>query len=68
MTEGVERSVIEPVNPKLNVSRNANLPHSPGIRVGDYIFLSGMGSVDPVSDTNANRARHRLGSRGAPWM
>jgi enamine deaminase RidA (YjgF/YER057c/UK114 family) len=49
MTEGVERSVIEPVNPKLNVSRNANLPHSPGIRVGDYIFLSGMGPVDPVS-------------------
>ena len=49
MTEGVERSVIEPTNPKLNVSRNANLPHSPGIRVGDYIFLSGMGPVDPVS-------------------
>src|SRR4029077_16126241 len=49
MTEGVERSVIKPVNPKLNVSRNANLPHSPGIRVGDYIFLSGMGPVDPVS-------------------
>ena len=49
MTEGVERSVIEPVNPKLNVSRNANLPHSPGIRVGDYIFLSGMGPVDPIT-------------------
>jgi 2-iminobutanoate/2-iminopropanoate deaminase len=49
MTEGVERNVIEPVNPKLNVSRNANLPHSPGIRAGDYIFLSGMGPVDPVS-------------------
>ena len=49
MTENVERSVIEPANPKLNVSRNANLPHSPGIRVGDYIFLSGMGPVDPVS-------------------
>ena len=49
MTEGVERSVIEPTNPKLNVSRNANLPHSPGIRVGDYIFLSGMGPVDPVT-------------------
>src|ERR1700746_34911 len=49
MTEGVKRSVIEPINRKLNVSRNANLPHSPGIRVGDYIFLSGMGPVDPVS-------------------
>jgi 2-iminobutanoate/2-iminopropanoate deaminase len=49
MTGRVPRSVIEPANPKLNVSRNANLPHSPGIRVGDYIFLSGMGPVDPVT-------------------
>jgi len=49
MTEPLSRSVIEPVNPRLNVSRNANLPHSPGIRVGDMIFLSGMGPVDPVT-------------------
>ena len=49
MTDRLTRTVIEPVNPKLNVSRNANLPHSPGIRVGDYIFLSGMGPVDPVT-------------------
>jgi 2-iminobutanoate/2-iminopropanoate deaminase len=49
MTDRLPRSVIEPVNAKLNVSRNANLPHSPGIRVGDYIFLSGMGPVDPVT-------------------
>src|SRR5215467_14598327 len=49
MTEPLPRSVIEPANPKLNVSRNANLPHSPGIRVGDYIFLSGMGPVDPIT-------------------
>jgi len=49
MTDRLPRSVIEPKNPKLNVSRNANLPHSPGIRVGDYIFLSGMGPVDPVT-------------------
>src|SRR5215204_7465541 len=47
MTDRFSRSVIEPVNPMLNVSRNANLPHSPGIRVGDCIFLSGMGLVDP---------------------
>src|SRR5438477_10504308 len=49
MTEPLPRSVIEPANPNLNVSRNANLPHSPGIRVGEYIFLSGMGPVDPVT-------------------
>ena len=41
------RSVIEPDNPLLNVSRSANLPHVPGIRVGDYLFLSGMGPIDP---------------------
>jgi 2-iminobutanoate/2-iminopropanoate deaminase len=49
MTEPLHRAVIEPANPKLNVSRNANLPHSPGIRVGRYIFLSGMGPVDPIT-------------------
>jgi 2-iminobutanoate/2-iminopropanoate deaminase len=49
MTEPLSRSVIEPANPRLNVSRNANLPHSPGIRVGDMIVLSGMGPVDPVT-------------------
>jgi 2-iminobutanoate/2-iminopropanoate deaminase len=49
MSGHLTRTVIEPVNPKLTVSRNANLPHSPGIRVGDYIFLSGMGPVDPVT-------------------
>jgi 2-iminobutanoate/2-iminopropanoate deaminase len=49
MTDRPFRSVIEPVNSKLNVSRNASLPHSPGIRLGDYIFLSGMGPVDPLT-------------------
>ena len=47
MTEKLPRSVIQPNNPRLDVSRNANLPHVPGIRVGDYIFLSGMGPIDP---------------------
>jgi len=47
MTEKLSRSVIQPRNPRLNVSRNANLPHVAGIRIGDYIFLSGMGPIDP---------------------
>jgi len=47
MTDTLARSVIQPTNPRLNVSRNANLPHVPGIRIGDYIFLSGMGPIDP---------------------
>ena len=45
MAEKLARSVIQPQNPRLNVSRNANLPHVPGIRVGDFIFLSGMGPI-----------------------
>ena len=49
MTGQLSRTVIEPNNPRLNVSRNANLPHSPGIRAGEYIFLSGIGPVDPVT-------------------
>jgi len=49
MTGQLSRTVIEPTNPRLNVSRSANLPHSPGIRVGEYIFLSGMGPVDPAT-------------------
>src|SRR6185295_2208185 len=47
MTETLPRSAIEPRNPLLNASRSSNLPHVPGIRVGDYIFLSGMTPVDP---------------------
>src|SRR3954454_15380476 len=49
MTEPLSRSVIEPVNPRLDLSRDANLPHAPGIQVGHMIFLSGMGPVDPVT-------------------
>ena len=46
-TEKLARSAVQPKNPLLNVSRSANLPHVPGIRVGDYLFLSGMGPIDP---------------------
>ena len=71
------RSAIEPVNPVLNVSRSANLPHVPGIRVGDYIFLSGMGPIDPVTGgrrhgpiaeqvrTTLNNVKHMLESAGS---
>jgi 2-iminobutanoate/2-iminopropanoate deaminase len=41
------RQVIEPKNEKLNVSKNRGLPHSPGIRAGNFLFLSGMVSTDP---------------------
>jgi 2-iminobutanoate/2-iminopropanoate deaminase len=47
MSDNLSRSVIRPRNPRLDASRNANLPHVPGIRVGNYIFLSGMTPLDP---------------------
>jgi enamine deaminase RidA (YjgF/YER057c/UK114 family) len=45
----VSREIIVPQNERLNVPRNFNLPHSPGIRAGDFIFLSGMLSTDPAT-------------------
>src|ERR1700745_2969379 len=77
MTEKLARSVIQPRNPNLNVSRSANLPHVPGIRVGDFIFLSGMGPIDPQTGepqhgpiaehggTTLNNVRHMLESAGS---
>jgi 2-iminobutanoate/2-iminopropanoate deaminase len=76
-TDNLQRSAVEPRNPVLNVSRSANLPHVPGIRVGDYIFLSGMGPIDPVTGerkhggiaeqvrTTLNNVRHMLESAGS---
>ena len=44
-----ERAPIEPKNPLLNNSRRFNRPHSPGIRVGNLIFVSGMVPLDPAT-------------------
>jgi len=77
MTAILARSVIAPKNPLLNVSRSANLPHVPGIRVGDYLFLSGMGPIDPRTGernhgpiaeqirTTLNNIKHLLESAGS---
>ncbi len=77
MTEKLARSAIQPKNPLLNVSRSANLPHVPGIRVGDYLFLSGMGPIDPRTGernhgpiaeqirTTLNNVKHLLESAGS---
>jgi 2-iminobutanoate/2-iminopropanoate deaminase len=77
MTEKLARSVIQPRNPNLNVSRNAKLPHVPGIRIGDFIFLSGMGPIDPQTGerehgpiaeqvrTTLNNVKHMLESAGS---
>jgi 2-iminobutanoate/2-iminopropanoate deaminase len=77
MARRLARSVIEPNNPLLNVSRRANLPHVPGIRVGGYLFLSGMGPIDPRTGsrdhgsiaeqvrTTLNNVKHLLESAGS---
>jgi 2-iminobutanoate/2-iminopropanoate deaminase len=77
MTKKFSRSAVAPKNPLLNASRVGNLPHVPGIRIGDYIFLSGMVSVDPntgernlgpIADqvrTTLSNMKHLLESSGS---
>jgi 2-iminobutanoate/2-iminopropanoate deaminase len=60
-----EREIIQPRNSHLNVSKNFNLPHSPGVRAGGFIFLSGMVSIDAETGeramgTVASETRHIL--------
>jgi enamine deaminase RidA (YjgF/YER057c/UK114 family) len=69
MTETLPRSAIEPKNPLLNASRSSNLPHVPGVRVGDYIFLSGMAPIDPRTGeqwTHRRAGPHDLVQYAAP--
>jgi 2-iminobutanoate/2-iminopropanoate deaminase len=47
------RTVLEPTNPGLNVSRREAPPHSPAIRVGDYILVSGMVPIAPSTGERA---------------
>jgi 2-iminobutanoate/2-iminopropanoate deaminase len=77
MAKKLARSTIAPKNPLLNVSRSAKLPHVPGIHVGDYLFLSGMGPIDPRTGernhgpiaeqirTTLNNIKHLLESAGS---
>lgn len=43
----LNRTVHEPNNPMLNISKRQARPHSPAVRVGDYVFVSGMVPISP---------------------
>ena len=45
----LQRDVIAPKDPALDMSRNLNLPLSPAIRAGEFIFVSGMVAIDPAT-------------------
>jgi 2-iminobutanoate/2-iminopropanoate deaminase len=46
---GLQRDAIAPKNPALDVARSLNLPLSPAIRAGAFIFVSGMVAIDPTT-------------------
>ena len=45
----LSRQVIEPKNPALDQSQKFGLPLSPAVRGGDFVFVSGMAAIDPVT-------------------
>jgi 2-iminobutanoate/2-iminopropanoate deaminase len=60
-----KREIIQPKNENINVSKNFNLPHSPGVRAGGFVFLSGMVAIDAETGeramgTVASETRHIL--------
>ncbi len=43
------RQVVEPGGPALNGLRRNQLPLSPAVRTGDFVFVSGMTAIDPAT-------------------
>src|SRR3954465_11426304 len=43
------RQVVKASNPLLNGLRRNELPLSPSIRTGDFVFVSGMTAIDPAT-------------------
>ena len=46
---GFQRDVIAPKNPALGVPRYLDLPLSPAIRAGAFVFVSGLVAIDPAT-------------------
>jgi enamine deaminase RidA (YjgF/YER057c/UK114 family) len=65
MTDKLSRSAIFPKNPAIHIARTANLPNVPGIRAGDYIFVSGMGPIARQVRITLENMKHLLASNGS---
>ena len=46
----LQRDVIAPKDPAVDMSPNLNLPLSPAIRAGEFIFVSGMVAIDATGE------------------
>ena len=46
----LQRDVIAPKDPVVDMSPNLNLPLSPAIRAGEFIFVSGMVAIDATGE------------------
>jgi len=47
---GLQREIIAPKDPALGVPRNLDLPLSPAIRAGAFVFVSGLVAIDPAGE------------------
>lgn len=45
----LQRDVIAPEDPAIDMSRNLNLPLSSAIRSGAFVFVSGLVAIDPAT-------------------
>jgi 2-iminobutanoate/2-iminopropanoate deaminase len=45
----LQREIIAPKDPALGVPRNLDLPLSPAIRAGAFVFVSGLVAIDPAT-------------------
>ena len=45
----MRREVVAPADKTLDAARSLNLPVSPAIRAGEFVFVSGLVAIDPAT-------------------